>query len=163
VRLDGWKAGKKKPDNMYKYFKGTGSLITVFPARNGYSFVSDGEFHGPFPTQMDAQIEAEKFAAAVRELAAETFEIPETILADSQDETESSMTEAIAQAGQATQVTQAPQYVTRAVFDRLVGYTNQLVAEHNQLEKRVEALEAATKDLIDVLMGNGVEHGTFKR
>jgi excinuclease UvrABC nuclease subunit len=160
VRLGGWKAGKKKLDNVYKYFKSTGCLITVFPARNGYSFVSDGEFHGPFPTQMDAQIEAEKFAAAVGELAAETFEIPETILADSQDEKESSMTEAIAQAGQATQ---APQYATRAAFDKLVGYTNQLVVEHNQLEKRVEALEAATKDLIDVLMGNGVEHGTFKR
>ena len=53
------------------------------------------------------------------------------------------MTEAIAQAGQATQATQAPQYVSRAAFDKLVGYANQLVAEHNQLEKRIEALEAA--------------------
>ena len=159
MRLNGSNTGKKKPGNLYKYFKSTGGLITVFPARNGYSFASDGEFRGPFPTQTDAQIEAEKFAAAVRVLAEETSEIPETILADSQEK-ESSMTEATAQAGQ---VTQAPQYVTRAAFDKLVGDTNELVAEHNQLEKRVEALEAAAKDLIGVLMGNGVEHGTFKR
>jgi hypothetical protein len=155
MRLDGWKPGKKKPDNVYKYFKSTGGLITVFPARNGYSFVSNGEFHGPFPTQMDAQIEAEKFAAAVGELAAETFEIPETILADSQDEKESSMTET-AQAGQAaTQAT--PQYVSRAAFDKLVAYTRELVADHNRLEGRVEAVEKAAKEMLDVLLGNGVK------
>ena len=48
MRLDGWKAGKKKPDNMYKHFRNLG-LVVVFPGRRGYSFVANDDFYGPFP------------------------------------------------------------------------------------------------------------------
>jgi hypothetical protein len=46
-----WNVGKKKPQNVYEYFKSLGQLITVFPAKGGWSFVADGKFYGPFPTR----------------------------------------------------------------------------------------------------------------
>ena len=48
MRLDGWKAGKKKPDNMYKHFRNLG-LVVVFPGRRGYSFVANDDFYYPSP------------------------------------------------------------------------------------------------------------------
>jgi hypothetical protein len=132
MRLDGWKAGNKKPDNLYKFFKAL-DLVTVFPdARDGgYSFVANDDFYGPFATQQNAQIEAEALAIAVRQMAADS-EMPadvfEPVLADSRDEQESSqMTE--------TAAAQAPQYVTRAAYDKLAAYTKQLAAEHNMHEQ----------------------------
>jgi hypothetical protein len=135
MKLDHWNPGKKKPGNLYKYFKSTG-LVTVFPARNGYSFVANGEFHGSFPTQKDAQIEAEKFAVAVRKIATTALEIAAPILADSQDEKRSNnVTEATA----ATQATEAPQatqqYMTKAHWDKLMGYINQLAQQYNALSE----------------------------
>ena len=56
-------------------------------------------------------------------------------------------------------------------IERLAGIAGVQVPQQTPQEREkaqrqktlLEALEAATKDLIDVLMGNGVEHGTFKR
>jgi len=160
MRLDGWKAGNKKPDNLYKFFKAL-DLVTVFPdARDGgYSFVANDDFYGPFATQQNAQIEAEALAIAVRQMAADS-EMPadvfEPVLADSRDEQESSqMTETAAAA-------QAPQYVTRAAYDKLAAYTKQLAAEHNKNEERIIALEAQVRDLTKVLTGEA-EPGTLAR
>jgi hypothetical protein len=108
---NGWNAGKKKPLNLYKFFKGTG-LITVFPSNGGLTFVYDGRFYGPFPTQEYACVE------------------------DEEENTE--MSEANSNAAQQQE---APQYVTKARFDRLVAYVQELVTEHNRLDARVVEFE----------------------
>jgi hypothetical protein len=41
----------------------------------------------------------------------------------------------------AAQQQEAPQYVTKAKFDRLVAYVQELVTEHNLLDARVVELE----------------------
>jgi hypothetical protein len=60
--------------NLYKFFKGTG-LITVFPSNGGLTFVYDGRFYGPFPTQKYEQssqrIEAEVAARGITAKAVE--------------------------------------------------------------------------------------------
>jgi hypothetical protein len=165
MRLDGWKAGKKKPDNMYKHFRNLG-LVVVFPGRRGYSFVADDDFYGPFATQQNAQIEAEALARAVRQMAADS-EMPadvfEPVLADSRDEQESTMTTTgLPQAGQAATEAPAQQYMTRAHWDKLMGYIKQLAANQNELESKVEALTAQVFDLTKVLTGEA-EPGTLAR
>jgi uncharacterized protein (DUF3084 family) len=42
---------------------------------------------------------------------------------------------------------QQHQHPSKAQFDRLVAYVRDLVADHNRLEARVEALEAARQHL----------------
>jgi uncharacterized protein (DUF3084 family) len=42
---------------------------------------------------------------------------------------------------------QAAQHPSKAQFDKLVAYVQELVADHNRLEARVEALEAARHHL----------------
>jgi hypothetical protein len=165
MRLDGWKAGKKKPDNMYKHFRNLG-LVVVFPGRRGYSFVANDDFYGPFATQQNAQIEAEALAIAVRQMAADS-EMPadvfEPVLADSRDEQESTMiTKALPQAGQAATEAPAQQYMTRAHWDKLMGYIKQLAASHNALESKVETLTTQVFDLTKVLTGVA-EPGTLAR
>ena len=165
MRLDGWKAGKKKPDNMYKHFRNLG-LVVVFPGRRGYSFVANDDFYGPFATQQNAQIEAEALAIAVRQMAADS-EMPadvfEPVLSDSRDEQESTMTtEALPQAGQAATEAPAQQYMTRAHWDELMGYIKQLAASQNALESKVETLTAQVFDLTKVLTGEA-EPGTLAR
>jgi hypothetical protein len=165
MRLDGWKAGKKKPDNMYKHFRNLG-LVVVFPGRRGYSFVANDDFYGPFATQQNAQIEAEALAIAVRQMAADS-EMPadvfEPVLSDSRDEQESTMTtEALPQAGQAATEAPAQQYMTRAHWDKLMGYIKQLAASQNALESKVETLTAQVFDLTKVLTGEA-EPGTLAR
>lgn len=80
----------------------------------------------PFPTQEYAQHEARRFA--------------EPALADSPDDEEenTSMSEPNSNAAQQQE---APQYVTKAKFDRLVAYVQELVTEHNLLDARVVELE----------------------
>jgi hypothetical protein len=155
---NGWNVGKKKPQNVYKYFKSLGQLITVFPAKGGWSFVADGKFYGPFPTQEYAQHEAQRFA--------------EPAPADSpgDEEENTSMSEPNSNAAQQ----EAPQYVTKARFDKLLEVTKELVAFANTLEARLNEeikvrdftekthgdrlheLEATIRDLKDVLLGNGI-------
>jgi hypothetical protein len=165
MRLDGWKAGKKKPDNMYKHFRNLG-LVVVFPGRRGYSFVANDDFYGPFATQQNAQIEAEALAIAVRQMTADS-EMPadvfEPVLADSRDEQESTMTtEALPQAGQAATEAPAQQYMTRAHWDKLMSYIKQLAASQNALESKVEVLTAQVFDLTKVPTGEA-EPGTLVR
>jgi hypothetical protein len=165
MRLDGWKAGKKKPDNIYKHFRNLG-LVVVFPGRRGYSFVANDDFYGPFATQQNAQIEAEALAIAIRQMAADS-EMPadvfEPVLADSRDEQESTMsTKALPQAGQAATEAPAPQYMTRAHWDKLMGYIKQLAANQNELESKVEALTTQVFDLTKVHAGEA-EPGTLVR
>lgn len=165
MRLDGWKAGKKKPDNMYKHFRNLG-LVVVFPGRRGYSFVANDDFYGPFATQQNAQIEAEALAIAVRQMAADS-EMPadvfEPVLTDSRDEQESTMTtKALPQAGQAATEAPAQQYMTRGHWDKLMGFIKQLAASQDALESKVEALTAQVFDLTKVLTGE-TEPGTLAR
>lgn len=42
---------------------------------------------------------------------------------------------------------QATQHPSKVQFDKLVAYVKELVADHNRLEARVEALEAARQHL----------------
>jgi len=42
---------------------------------------------------------------------------------------------------------QQVQYASKAQFDKLVAYVQELVADHNSLEARVDALEAARQHL----------------
>jgi hypothetical protein len=122
-----WSSGKKKPNNSYRFIKGVG-LVVVFPSYsgNGYSFVVDGQFHGPFPTREDAQFEADRFATPA----------PADSPGDKEENT--AMSEANSNAAQQQE---APQYVTKARFDRLVAYVQELVTEHNRLDARVVELE----------------------
>lgn len=165
MRLGGWNAGKKKPDNMYKHFRNLG-LVVVFPGRRGYSFVANDDFYGPFAAQQNAQIEAAALAIAVRQMAADS-EMPadvfEPVLADSRDEQESTMTtEALPQVGQTATEAPAQQYMTRAHWNKLMGYIKQLAASQNALESQVEALTAQVFDLTKVLTGEA-EPGTLAR
>jgi hypothetical protein len=48
---------------------------------------------------------------------------------------------------------QQVQYASKAQFDRLVAYVQEIVADHNRLEARVEDLES-------VLLGNGRKTGS---
>jgi chemotaxis protein histidine kinase CheA len=121
-----WNSGKKKPNISYRFIKGVG-LVVVFPSYsgNGHSFVVDGQFHGPFPTQEHAQHEAQRFAAPAP--------------ADSPgDEEENTSMEPNSNAAQQQET---PQYVTKAKYDRLVAYVQELVTEHNRLDARVAELE----------------------
>ena len=48
---------------------------------------------------------------------------------------------------------QQVQYASKAQFDKLVAYVQELVADHNRLEARVDDLES-------VLLGNGRKSGS---
>ena len=121
----GWNPSRNKPANLCRYIKGVG-LCTMFPHSIGFKLVADGVFYGPFLTQYEAQNAAQ--------------ELGTTVMADSQDELEeeTDMTEGTATAP-------APQYVSKALFDKLADYVTTLVKEHNGLEKRVDELEAQLK------------------
>jgi hypothetical protein len=55
-------------------------------------------------------------------------------------------------ATEATKATAAQQHPSKAQFDKLVAYVQELVADHNRLEARVDDLES-------VLLGNGRKSG----
>jgi hypothetical protein len=58
--------------------------------------------------------------------------------------------------------TAAPQYMTKAHWDKLMGYINQLATDRNKADERITALEAQVGDLAKVLTGQA-EPGTLAR
>ena len=122
-----WQPSTKNPANICRHIKGVG-LVTVFAHKGmwkfGYGQGLDRVNSDPYPTQ-----EAAKLAVA------KAFKVPSAPRAD---EKESTMQETAAQA--------APEYVSKASFNKLVAYTRALVEDHNALEQRVIQLEQQVKE-----------------
>jgi hypothetical protein len=122
-----WHPSTKNPTNICRHIKGVG-LVTVFAHKGmwkfGYGQGLDRVYSDLYPTQ-----EAAKLAVA------KAFKVPSAPRAD---EEESTMQEKAAQA--------APEYVSKASFNKLVAYTRALVEDHNALEQRVIQLEQQVKE-----------------
>jgi hypothetical protein len=146
-----WHPSTKNPANICRHIKGVG-LVTVFAHKGkfkfGYGQGVDRIYSEPNPTQHAAQL-----------AVAELFKVPSAPRAD---EEESSTT--MSETAPAAPATEAPaqQYMTKAHWDKILGYLNQLAAQHTALESKVEALTAQVFDLTKVLTGEA-EPGTLAR
>jgi hypothetical protein len=137
-----WHPSTKNPANICRHIKGVG-LVTVFAHKGkfkfGYGQGVDRIYSETYPTQHAAQL-----------AVAELFKVPS---APRVDEEESSTT--MSETAPAAPATEAPaqQYMTKAHWDKLMGYIKQLAASQNALESKVEALTAQVFDLTKVLTG----------
>ena len=137
-----WHPSTKNAANICRHIKGVG-LVTVFAHKGmwkfGYGQAPDRVYSDPYPTQ-----EAAKLAVA------KAFKVPSAPRAD---EEESSTT--MSETAPAAPATEAPaqQYMTKAHWDKILGYLNQLAAQHSALESKVEALTAQVFDQTKVLTG----------
>jgi hypothetical protein len=119
-----WHPSRKNPDNICRYIKGVG-LVTVFLGRDGnFRFAYGGLFSEPYPTREAAQLGA----GGLHEVSAPAQR--------------ASAQERNTMAIEATATTAAvQQHPSKAQFDKLVAYVQELVKDHNALEQRVIELE----------------------
>jgi len=143
-----WHPSTKNPANICRHIKGVG-LVTVFAHKGkfkfGYGQGLDRIYSEPYLTQHAAQL-----------AVAELFKVPSAQRADTKESSTTMSETALA--------TEAPaqQYMTKAHWDKILGYLNQLAAQHTALESKVEALTAQVFDLAKVLTGEA-EPGTLAR
>ncbi len=144
-----WHPSTKNPANICRHIKGVG-LVTVFAHKGKFKFGFgqgvDRIYSEPYPSQHAAQL-----------AVAELFKVPSAPRAD---EEESSTT--MSETAPAAPATEAQQYMTKAHWDKLMGYINQLATSQNALESKVEALTAQVFDLTKVITGEA-EPGTLAR